>query len=264
MNETIHNKEFWKQALKVIAVIALIIIAVKSIDHDRYQPGNGQPLPSITVRGKGEVVTVPNIATMSFSVENTSKAMADAQSAVSTKANALVAVLEKIGIAEKDIKTDGFTAYPKYDYTAPSVSCAPGYCPGTNQVISGYTVSHSYSVKIRDLGKINDVAKALTDANVSSISGPTFEVDNIDQVKNDARDKAIADAKVQAKALASQLGVRLKGIVDFQAVDNGGYMPVAYAAMDSRMMKEAAAPAPDIKPGESTIKTEVSITYRID
>src|SRR5690606_22979516 len=120
-----------------------------------------------------------------------------------------------------------FSAYPKYENRPVSQGGyeIAIYPPVTNQVVVGYTVTNSYSVKVRDLDKVSDIAKVLTDTSVSSLYGPNFSIDDSKSVEQRARAQAIADAKSQAHVLARQLGVRLGKIVDFQEGGAGGYSP---------------------------------------
>ncbi len=271
MFQKAYQKLQTKEGLMFVVSVAIIISVIGGIIGGfRHRgmggfPGGAQQ-PSITVSGTGEVFAIPDTAQFSFTISKDAKTMAEAQKQVSDIGNDLIAKLKAAGIDEKDIKTEGFNAYPKYETKAMISACTPTYCPGAgNPVIVGYTVSHTYSVKVRNLNKSSDIAKLLTDAGVSSLNGPDFTIADIDSVKNDARDKAIADAKEQAKVLARQLGVRLGEIIDFQVVDNGYYpMPMyarASAVADAGMAEKVTAP--DIQPGQSDIKVQVQITYRI-
>ncbi len=272
MFQKIYQKLQTREGITLIASLALVVATLGMIlggfgRHPKMGGfSDGIQQPSITVSGNGEVFAVPDVVQFSFTITKDAKTMADAQKQVSDLGNGLISKLKAAGIDEKDIKTEGFNAYPKYENkVAMGMPCSPTYCPpyDGNPVITGYTVSHTYSVKVRNLEKSSDIAKLLTDTNVSSINGPDFTIADIDSVKNDARDKAIADAKAQAKILAKQLGVRLGDIIDFQVVD-GGYYPVPMYAK-AGMMDSAATPvaAPTIEPGQSDIKVQVQITYRI-
>jgi uncharacterized protein YggE len=268
MLQRTYQKLQTREGITLVASIAIIVATVGLITggfgrHSKMRGFDGVQQPSITVSGNGEVFAVPDTAQFTFTVSKDAKTMADAQKQVSDIGNDLVAKLKAVGVAEKDIKTEGFNAYPKYETKAMSI-CSPTYCPPSgNPVITGYTVSHTYSVKVRNLEQSSDIAKLLTDAGVSSLDGPQFTIADIDEIKNDARDKAIGDAKEQAKILARQLGVRLGDIVDFQVIDNGNYpMPMyARASMDAGMAEKVSAP--NIEPGQSDIKVQVQITYRI-
>jgi uncharacterized protein YggE len=267
MFQKIYQKLQTREGLMLVASLAIVVFTVGFIlgDFPGRKGADAQP-STITVSGQGETFAVPDVATFNFTVSQDAKTMADAQGKVSDIGNKLVATLKSKGIEAKDIKTEGFNAYPKYENksVSPISACTPTYCPGynTNPVIVGYTVSHTYSVKVRDLDKASDIAKTLTDSGASSISGPDFTVDDIQKVQNEARDKAIADAKTQARVLARQLGVRLVEIVDFQVVGSGPIYPM-YAKATMAQGADAAVPAPAIEPGQTDVKVQVQITYRI-
>jgi uncharacterized protein YggE len=271
MFQRIYQKLQTKEGLMLTVSVAIIIAVVGCIvggfrHHEGRGFSDGTQAPSITVSGNGEVFAVPDVAQFSFTITKDAKTMADAQKQVSDLGNGLIEKLKAAGIQEKDIKTEGFNAYPKYETAKMDTRpCSPTYCPPSNgdQIIVGYTVSHTYSVKVRNLEKSSDIAKLLTDANVSSVNGPDFTIADIDSVKNDARDKAIVDAKAQAKVLAQQLGVRLGDIIDFQVVDNGSYPMPMYAKSAMAAADSAGTPTPNIEPGQSDIKVQVQITYRI-
>ncbi len=222
---------------------------------------------SITVTGKGEVFAAPDVANFSGTISVDGKTMAEAEKSATTQEAALIAKLSDAGISKDDIKTTSYNAYPKYENRAvatPAIACMSGNCPSypvTNSVIVGYTVSETLSIKVRDLDKAGDIAKLLTDANISSVNGPDFAIDKPEDVQNQARDKAITDAKEQAEILAKQLGVHLKQIVDFQVSNGGPVTPMMYSAKADSV--GASAPSPSLPAGQTDITSNVSITYTI-
>ena len=91
---------------------------------------------SISVNGTGEAVSIPDVASFSFSVSADAQVVSDAQEQVTKKIDNILAGLKDLGIAENDIKTTNYSVYPKYDY--PAIYCASGYCP-QRSVQNGYT-----------------------------------------------------------------------------------------------------------------------------
>jgi len=247
----------------VFAMFALLGLGVFAFTRSNSDNTNVQNVPTITVNGNGESFAQPDIAQFDFTVSQDAQSMTDAQTAASTTANALVAKLKADGVADADIQTTGFNANPKYEnqsVAGPAIVCGGGMCPPVvNQVIVGYTVAISYSVKVRDLSKAGDIAALIANGNVSNVDGPNFTLDDPSKVSNDARDKAIADAKKQAQVLADQLNVRLGRITSFQ-VSSGDNAPVPMYA--SAMAKVGSA-APDLQPGQTDVKSSVTITYEI-
>lgn len=246
------------------AMFALLGLGVMAFSH--HSDSDAAPA-TISVSGTGEVFATPDVATFSATIQADDATMGGAEKTATAGGNALLSKLEAAGVAKADIQTTDFSANPKYENQAvavPMIGCAGAGCPPpvTNSVIVGYTVSQTYSIKVRNLDSAGDIAKLLTDANVSDVSGPNFAIDKPENVQNQARDKAIADAKQQAQILASQLGVHLKGIVDFQVSNGSPIYPMAYS-MKAGMAADAAAPSPVLNPGQSDITSNVTITYKI-
>ncbi len=244
--------------LVCIYVVALIITEVKSY---RFIGGGAPATNVIAFEGKGEVSAKPDIATLSFAIRENQKELNVAQDKVTAKEAAVLESLDKSGIEKKDIKTESYNSYPKYESVVP---CYYGACPQREQKIIGYEVSEYITVKVRDLTKAGDVVKGIGALGVSEISGPSFSVENEDETKAEARKIAIEDAKEKAETLAKDLGVRLVRIVNFS--ENGNY-PSFYASKAGNQVEDAvsvqASPSPELPTGENKIISNVTITYEI-
>lgn len=217
---------------------------------------------TIAVDGKGEVFSVPDIATFSVSVEETEKQVSDAQSAASKKMNAIIAYVKESGVAEKDIKTTDYNVYPKYTWQQGACDSL-GRCPGGEQVLDGYTVTQTISIKVRVTEKAGEILSGAGSRGATNVSGLTFTVDDEEKVLAEARTKAIADAQEKAEELADELGVELVRIVGFY--ENGAApQPMMYAkTMASGAAYDIAESAPSLPTGENKITSNVSITYEI-
>jgi len=250
----------------VFVILLSVFVAVLSLNalKENMHIGKGDSYQSsVVVTGKGEVVAIPDIALLSFSVVEEGKTVADAQTKATKKINDSTAALKVMGIDDKDIKTTNYSANPKYDYVSPRV-CTSGYC-GSTPVLSGYEVNQTISVKIRKTADAGNVLTKIGDLGVTNISGPNLTIDDMDTVQAQAREKAIEDAQAKAKLLAKSLGVSLGKIVSF---DDSLMRPYYYegAGMDSKMMNmSAGAPtgAPEIPVGENKVTSNVTITYEI-
>src|SRR3989344_2117468 len=278
LNES-QRKNLFNAVLATFIFLAvfLCIKAIVSLKEYSYVGRGVYPTNVITVSVTGEVLAIPDTASFSFSVVEESKTVQDAQSKASKKMNSIIEALKTMGVEEKDIKTTSYNSYPKYDYTTypciqplPAVQADSGEAssisypcrPGKN-VLTGYEVSQSITVKVR---KTEDAGKVLTkvgDLGASNISGLDFVVDDADKVQAEARDKAITDAKEKAKVLSKSLGIKLKRIVNFYEQGNG---PIYYGkAMEAGMGGDVAVSVPpQIPTGENKITSNVSITYEVE
>jgi len=85
-------------------------------------------------------------------------------------------------------------------------------------------------------------------------------IDKQDELKSQARKEAIEKAKVMAKEIAGQLGVKLVKITNFS---ENATAPIPYPYFMERAMG-GGAETPQIQTGENKIEVQVSITYEID
>ena len=245
---------------RVVLIVLAIFLTVEALGAFKDLHGVNPAFNSISVTGEGEVVSIPDVATFSFSVSADAKVVSDAQDEVTKNMNAILAGLKALGIDEKrDIKTTDYSIWPKYTYQP--IVCSSTFCPPSKQIEDGYTVNHSVSVKIR---KTEDAGKALAlvgNKGATNLSSISFAVDDPEKILDEARAKAIADAKDKAKLLSKELGVRLVRVVSFY--DNtGGGIPYYAEAMGGDAVKSRSV-APTIPIGENKSTVSVTVVYEI-
>ncbi len=248
-------------ALSILALYLLAQTITLAADFGR----SGVPATdTITVQGSGEVSIVPDVAKISFSVENVAATVAVAQAATTKQTDAALAAMKAAGIADKDIKTTSYSISPQYAYPTPcyGITCpvpVDGYTSGSPK-ITGYQVSQSVQVTVRELDGVGAVLESLGKLGVQNVYGPNFALDDSTAAYAAARADAIMKAKQQATVLAKQLGVRLGKVVNFSESSGGYPYPVMY---DMGMGGASKVSAPNIPAGENTYNASVSITYEI-
>jgi len=242
--------------IAIITILVLIFIGW-AILGGRGDWRNGDKIVNtISFSGQGEVVVKPDIATVSFGVTVENLNVSTAQTQATTKMNNIIDLLKTKGVEEKDIKLTNYNIYPRYDYLQ-----AQFYPYTGRQTLAAYVVSQTVEVRIRDISKAGEILSGVGEFGVTDVSGLTFTVDNEDEVKNQARDLAIKDAKSQAESLAKSLGVRLVKITNFT---EGGRYPVYYEMNKSMALGMGGDGAiPQVPMGENKIISNVSITYEI-
>lgn len=247
MNHTIRN--FLGVALVILAIVTAggVVSYVKSY-------GNGVlAVRTFAVIGEGEVISIPDVAQFSFGVitEGGEDISALQQTNVE-KMNAAISFLKDIGVETKDIKTQSFQIEPRYknQYCLRDESC---------QVpeIVGYKVNQSARVKIRDFAVIGSVMTGLVEQGVNSISQLSFIIDDDTALENEARSKAIEQAKEKAKAVAVAAGFGLGRIVAVYENSPGFYAQIESLSFDS------VSSVPMIEPGTQTVTVRITLTYEI-
>ena len=252
-----------KALLGLIGVLTIMFVV--EIVSDFRGTDDNQESSTITVIGEGEIFAVPDTAEISFSVRNDAKLLVDAQKVVSDKVAQTLALLKENKIDEKDIKTQSYSSYPKYEYQNGTVTCMAIGCPPSRPgatVITGYEVSQTITVKIKDTEKVSAVLEGLAKIGVSDMNGPNFTIGDEDALNAQARKIAIDDAKAKAKELAKDLDVRLVEIVSFSEDGGSGY-PMYYAKAGMAGDATMESSAPELPRGENKLTSRVTITYKI-
>lgn len=259
----VQKKRFSNAVLAAVVLLALFlgVKVLSEIKEFGYIGGGVYPANTITVNGTGEVFAIPDTGEFSFSVVEEGATVKLAQDKATKKMNDILAAIKSLGIEEKDVKTIGYTSYPKYEYR--TMACAQGYCPPGKSVLTGYEVSHTISVKVRKTDKAGEALTLVGTLGASNISGLNFVTDDIEKVRAEARDKAIKDAKEKAQELSKSLGVKLVKIVSFY--ENGeNPTPMYHGGMESKtMVMDVAQIAPQLPVGENEVVSNVSITYEV-
>jgi len=245
----------------IVLIVLAVFLAVETLGALKYLRDINPAYNSISVSGTGEVISVPDVATFSFAVSADASEVSDAQKLVTEKTEVILTELKSLGIEEKDIKTTDYSVWPKYTYE--SMVCSSTFCPPSRQVPDGYTANHSISIKIR---KTQDAGKALAlvgAKGATNLSGISFTVDDPEKMLNEARSKAITDAKNKAKILSQELGVRLVRVVNFYDNTGGGPMPYYAEGMGADSIKTSTMPVPTIPMGENKVTVNVTVIYEI-
>ena len=204
---------------------------------------------TVSFNGEGKVVAKPDIAKVSLSIVTDALTSKTAQDENSKKSKTVTDYLKKQSIDDKDIKTTGYNIYPQYKYQQ----------YGGQPTITGYQVNQSLEVKIRNLDNASNVLDGVVTAGANQIGGLSFEIDNPDALKAEARKKAIEDAKKKASELQGQVGISLGKIVNFSE-NIGDYPTPLYYDVKVGSMREDGPPIPF---GENEISINVNLTYQI-
>ncbi|MFA6006500.1 MAG: SIMPL domain-containing protein [Candidatus Paceibacterota bacterium] len=259
-----NNIKNWFGISAIVAVLALAYGLVSFAGTFRYI---APAMNSVSVSGEGKVVAIPDIAQFSYSVINEGgKDIAKLQKDNTDKGNKIIAFLKTNDVEAKDIKTDSYNISPRYTtyncYRTVDSSGAVKPCPPSE--ITGYTVSQSVSVKVRDFSKISDLLGGVANLGANNVSGLSFTVEDPDALKTVARDEAIEKARVKAQAMAKAGGFSLGRLLGVD--EGGGRSYYDYAPMMSKAevgFGGASAPSPTIEAGSQDIVVDVTLRYEI-
>lgn len=168
---------------------------------------------------------------------------------LAAKSEQLVSELKKLGVADKDIKTNSSGwSYPIYD--------------GGSDKTPTYTLSLTVTVDSDELAqKVQDYL--VTTEPIGGVSPQaTFSEQKRKEVEDKARDQATKDARKKADQSAKNLGFRLSSVKTVNDGSGfGGIIPFAERSMAADIANPEASLS--LQPGENELTYTVTVTYFI-
>tara|TARA_R110002072_G_scaffold20532_12_gene74337 strand:+ start:1611 stop:2369 length:759 start_codon:yes stop_codon:yes gene_type:complete len=231
--------------------------SMAEMGHPMMNPNSIQPETTLDISAEGEVMRAPDIAYITAGVQADAET---ARAAMQQQANAMTGVfgaLAKAGVAKKDMQTSNFSLQPRYTYV--EIDEGKGRTRG-EQRLDGYTASNQLTVKVRDLDNLGATMDSLVLAGGNTFSGINFALDNDDEVRAEARRKAMENAVSKAKLYAGAAGLKVARIVTIS--EGGDYSPQPMAMM-SRSKEMAMDSSTPISGGEVGYTARVNVQFEL-
>jgi len=253
----------------LITVSLAVVIMTTTVAFAGCSEGNGSlitgSIPSdlrvnfssqqegLWVSGSGKVSVVPDIAVLRLGIEAQETSVAEAQLQAAGAMEAVMAVLADSGVAEKDIQTQYFNIHrvTRWDDNK------------RQEVVIGYRVTNMVSARIRDMDGVGAVIDAVAAAggDLTRIDGVSFSVEDPSNYHDEAREKAMADARAKAEQLAELAGVKLGRPI---YISESAYIPSpVYRQPMYEQAVGVSMPETAISPGEMEISLNVQLAYAI-
>ena len=210
----------------------------------------------VWVSGSGEVTVTPDIANLRLGIQAQEASVAEAQTKASEAMDEIMKALTDSGVMEKDIQTQYFSIRQRTKWDREK----------EEEIITGYQVTNMVVAKIRDIDKVGAVIDAVVKAggDLVRIDSIDFSVDDPSVYYEEAREKAMADAKARADHLAELAGVTLgKPTYVSEGVQQPIYKRVYYEQAGAPVPAPAPAPPPPISLGEMKVSITVQVGYSI-
>ena len=222
-----------------LAVAAIALLA---------SPALAQVLPpAISVTGEATLSVAPDQAQIDGGVTTEAKTAREASDANNAAMGKVLLALKGAGIEEKDYQTSRLSLQPQYP-------------PNPNRTgpaaISGYRASNRVTIKVRDVTKVASMIDVLVGAGANEIGGINFVVSQASKLLDDAREKAMADARRKAEIYAKAAGVTLGEPLSIS--EQGSATPM----FRSKMAAPMATMAP-VAQGEETLSVTVNVSWAI-
>ncbi len=240
----------------VVAVVGLVSCSpgntvvpteIQGINISNQQNG-------IWVTGQGKVTVVPDIATLRLGIKAQEESVAQAQSQAAEAMKNVMSALTENGVAIKDIRTQDFSIRQVTRWDEDK----------REEVAIGYMVTNMVVAKIRNIDEIGAVIDGVAEAggDLTRIDSIAFTIDDSSEYYDEARQKAMADARTKAEQIAELAGVNLGKptyIYEGLHIPTPRYAPVPVMGF----AEVGLAVETPISAGEMEISLRLQVTYAI-
>ncbi len=233
-----------------LAILMLAVAGPVRAEQDTPRPG------TLTLEGVGEISGRPDMAMVSTGVVSEAKTARAALSANTKAMNEVVSWLKSNGIADKDIQTSGFSVQPRY--TQPHAN-SNGERPPPR--IVGYTVSNQVTIRVREIDQLGTILDHVVTSGSNRVNGISFAFSNADEMLDQARALAMADAIRKAGIYTGAAKIGLGRITAISEI--GGYRPQPQMMRMQARAMESGAPVP-VEAGEQTLRMQINVSWELD
>ena len=252
MSEQSNLKLNLRLDYRFVAIALLVVIAAMLAFWRPWSAAAGTSDRTVDVTGTTTISARPDEFVFYPTYEFKNDDKQTALNAMSAKSDELVTAIKKLGVADKDIKTNSDS------WSYPSIP------------VEGDTSASTYTLRLTVTIDDEKTAQKVLDYLVTtSPSGtispqPTFSEKKLKEIEDQARIEASKDARAKAEQSAKNLGFGLGSVktVNDGTGFGGGVYPLYEKDLATSTM-DSARSSLTIQPGENELTYSVAVTYFI-
>lgn len=166
--------------------------------------------PHVVTNGEGKATAKPDLARITLSAQYRNANAATAKQSVDRGVEAFLDLAPQFGLKPDDITASDV-----------SVSEDVEYDDRDRRTSNGFVANREIRVKLRSLDKLGALLDTALAAGITEIENVAFESSREPELRREARDKAIADAREKASGLATAFGGALGPVYSINSIRSG-------------------------------------------
>jgi uncharacterized protein len=231
--------------MRSIPVATALAAASMAVAPALAQTPQSELPPAISVSGEASVSAPPDLAMIDAGVASDAKSAREATDANNNAMAKVLLALKNAAIDDTDYQTSRLSLQPQYAPNRPGQS-----------TVTGYRASNRVTIKLHDVNKVAGVIDTLVGAGANDIGNIYFTVAEPSKLLDQAREKAVADARRKAEIYAKAAGVTLSSPLSIS--EDGTPTPMFRV----KTLAAPATPTP-VAQGEETLSITVSVIWGI-
>ena len=228
----------------------LLTVMAWSLSSTALAQPSASPVSSIRVTGSATLHAKPDRVEIDIGVVTHNSQAAPAAAENARQLEAVLAALHRAVGNEVDIKTVSYSLTPDYHYQS-----------GTAPEITGYTAGNIVHVTLDDLQKIGTVIDAVTRTGANRVQDVEFTLRDPETAHLQALREAARNARSEADALASSLGVKISRVL---SAEEGGGSVTVRPVWRGVARAEVAPEHTPIEAGTLDVSATVTLTVAVD
>ena len=204
---------------------------------------------TVDVTGEGKIKVSPDQALIKVRVEHQGKEASTVKAQNDEVIDAVIRFLRDEGIADTDVQTEYINLNKNYNY---------------NSKTYNYQANQALSIHLNDLSKYEQIMSGLISSGINRIDGIQFKSSKMSSLQDEARVKAMENARHRATTYAQAIGQSIGKAISIS--EQGESYPQPKLLAGRAMAMEAASDAlgETIAPGELTISMQVSVRFLLN
>ncbi len=231
-----------------------------SYGQPSYAAQSGIANSGIWVTGQATLEIPADVAQVSIGVESRETTVSAARQNAAAAMEKVLSAIKENGVSEDDIVTTNFNIYPQTIWV--EVSDALGR--HSEPRITGYTVSNTVQITVRDIDNLSPVVDTAATAggDLIRINSIQFTVDDSSAFGAQMRQQAAADALAKADVYARAMGVTLGQLVYLTEIGNDVPMARSFPQAEMAAMDSGFKSTP-ISAGDVNLSVTVQAVFAI-
>lgn len=210
---------------------------------------------SVSVSGTAETKTAPDHIVWHLSLTDTDKAVLTAKTSSDSKVKSVLALREKLEIAEGDMETGHVSVSREYERDQ----------HGRRTDFKHFVVSRGITIRQRDLKRFDEYLDALVSSAEMEVSF-SFESSRIHEVRAETRLRAVKAARDKAVAMAAAAGAGIGRVLTInEHPQTGGWQsPLANNAIVVNSVPSVDVASDRFIPGAIRERVTVYATFELE
>ena len=255
---------FQSRRLLIVVSLALLLSLFANRSHVSVVPAlaAGSECDSsrtVQVSGSAVIKVVPDLVTIQLGVTSNATTPQDVYDKNTAAMKKVVAAIQLLGVADKDLSTDYYIIHPVYeDYNSLD--------------IKGYRINNTIVVNLKEVSKVSQVLAAALSAGANEVVDVQFKTTQLRQYRDQARELAMKAAQEKARDLAGTANAQMGCVLNIDENSwsyygspwSGRYQPQAQNVLQNAPGSDQL-PSEDgpISLGQIAVQAEVQVRFSL-